>query len=408
MDLSVSAAVKLARDTLTSNPDLINMTVTGEVSSFKLYSSGHAYFTLKDERTSVSCVMFSSVVNRYEQLPEQGAQITVRCRVDLYLQRGQFQFQVLSWQPAGAGRLYEQFLKMRDYYQKAGYFAQENKQELPTIVEKIGVITSPKGAVIHDIVRTARQLCAEIDIQLYPVTVQGETTAREVVAGLDFFNRNREVDVIIIARGGGSIEDLWPYNDSLIVESAFRSVIPIVSAIGHESDHHLLDYVADYSVATPTMAAQLCWQKNAYYRSYLEEIDNKLQQIILRQLRMEQQHLDLLLSHSIIENPRGVFSEYGRQCTEMMANLDRNMNTYLAGLHSQVEHLHICLENLNPRSILKRGYATICDFSGKFIQSSREWQNKLNGKEFLIEWQDGKVKLSNYQSEIIGENSGKV
>ncbi len=396
MELSVSEAVKLARNTIASHPDLSRMTVTGEVSGFKLYSSGHAYFTLKDADASVSCVMFSSVVNQYEKVPKNGDLIKVLCKADLYVSRGQFQLQIFGWEPAGAGAYYEQFLQLHKFYQDKGYFDPQIKKQLPAIIRRVGVITSPKGAVIHDILRTSKQIFDGVNILLYPVTVQGETTAEEVTEGIEYFNKKQNVDVIIVARGGGSMEDLWPFNHPDIVEAAYKSTLPIISAVGHESDFHLLDYVADFTAATPTMAADFCWSNNALQVEAISDLARRLHQCVLQFLRVEQQRLDLIIHRSMIDDPTAAIDTSRKRLEDLDCKLSKNILNLLEREKTDLDHLKSLLESLNPRAILRRGYATVSDSTGKLIQSLRDWQ-KSKSDELTIDWHDGRIVLIDYR-----------
>ena len=255
--LSVSQLNEYVRRLLAGDPMLRSLRVQGEISGFKRYTSGHLYFTLKDEEACVSCVMFRSAAETLDFRPQDGQRVTIRGSASLYPQRGQFQLYVETMQREGVGELYMRFEALKRRLTAEGLFDQAIKKEIPAYPRVIGVATSRTGAVLRDIVRVARRRDPNISILLAPTSVQGAGAAGEIVHALEQLNRQGEADVILCGRGGGSIEDLWPFNEEIVARAIRASKIPVISCVGHETDFTIADFAADLRAPTPSAAGAM-------------------------------------------------------------------------------------------------------------------------------------------------------
>lgn len=255
---SVGEITQYIKDIIDGNDALQNIYIKGEISNLTKASSGHVYFTLKDKSSQLPCVMFRNFGFSSTNFNfKQGDQVMIRGSFSIYVPHGRYQFYVREIQQAGLGMLYQQFLLLKSKLEEEGLFDEKHKKTLIEVPEKIGVLTSPDGAVIHDIIKTLKRKYPLTELLLYPVMVQGEQAAAQIIQGLYYFNTNPDIDVIIIARGGGSFEDLWCFNDEKLARAIFNSIKPVISAVGHETDFTIADFVADYRAPTPTAAAEL-------------------------------------------------------------------------------------------------------------------------------------------------------
>ncbi|MDE0564273.1 exodeoxyribonuclease VII large subunit [Exiguobacterium sp. B2(2022)] len=253
--LPVSEVVRYVKRQLDDDVLLRQVAVIGEISNFKRYSSGHCYFTLKDDASRMKAVMFSRDAKQLQFEPKDGMKVIAVSRVTMYEATGDVQLYVELMRQDGIGLLYEQYEARKRELEEKGWFDADRKQLLPTFPERIGIVTSPKGAALHDIATTLRRRAPHVAITFAPVAVQGEMAAPQVASAIRWMNERTDCDVLIVGRGGGSIEELWAFNEDVVVEAIYASTIPIISAVGHETDYTLADFVADVRAATPTAAA---------------------------------------------------------------------------------------------------------------------------------------------------------
>jgi exodeoxyribonuclease VII large subunit len=252
--------------------------VEGEISNFSRAHSGHLYFDLKDDASQLRAVMWRSYAQRVPFEPENGQQVVCKGLINLYERRGQYQYQVEVMEPKGKGALQLAFEQLKEKLQKEGIFAPEHKKELPVLPQRLGIVTSPRGAAIIDILHTLDRRFARLQVLIYPVKVQGEGAAEEIVEGIDRFAARRDVDVIIVGRGGGSMEDLWAFNQEIVARAVFRCPIPVISAVGHEVDFTITDFVADIRASTPTAAAEMVIEKEEALRERIANFERRLLQ----------------------------------------------------------------------------------------------------------------------------------
>lgn len=264
---SVSEVNQYLKQLLESQSDLHHIPVLGEVSNFKRYASGHCYFTLKDEKSALKCVMFKSSAVRLSFTPRNGEKVVALGSLSVYERDGVYQLYVTAMRRQGIGDLMQAYESLKEKLMKEGLFDESRKKPLPRLPRAIGIITSPSGAAVHDIITVSRRRNKGVKLILYPVSVQGEEAAGEIVHAIDFFQRNHLADLLIVGRGGGSIEDLWAFNEESVVRAIAASKIPIISAVGHETDVTLSDFAADARAATPSQAAEFAVIDVAAYRN---------------------------------------------------------------------------------------------------------------------------------------------
>jgi exodeoxyribonuclease VII large subunit len=333
--------------------------VEGEISNFKIHTSGHFYFSLKDNDAQMPCVMWRSRNMALFFTPEDGMKVRAWGKITVYEKRGYYQFDVIKLQPAGVGELQQAFEQLKRKLHAEGLFDAQYKQPLPRYPERIGIVTSPTGAVIQDLVTILNRRFPGIEIILTPVRVQGEGAAMEIANAINMFNNYGKVDVIIIGRGGGSLEDLWAFNEEIVARAIFRSKIPIISAVGHEVDFTISDFVADVRAATPSAAAELAVPDRAELRNQLRFLQQQITDIAAARIRSERERLQALInSYSFRRTPDRI-RQYQQRIDELQHSLQLSLAHRLHLLSHQLQSLTQRLQALAPGAILKRGY-TIC------------------------------------------------
>ncbi|MDH7576228.1 MAG: exodeoxyribonuclease VII large subunit [Bacillota bacterium] len=361
------------RNLLEGDPVLNSIWVRGEISNFKFHTSGHLYFTLKDEAGSLRCVMFRSRSGQLSFLPANGMNVLVRGYISLYEREGSCQLYVEELTPDGLGALYLAYCQLKARLEREGLFASEHKKPLPFLPRKIGVITSPNGAAWHDLVTVMRRRFPGIPILLAPAAVQGEQAPMQLCAALAALNRRFDLDVIIMGRGGGSLEELWAFNTEEVVRAIFNSRIPVVSAVGHETDYTIADFVADLRAPTPSAAAELVVPARAELERKLYSLQNRLIQATLQILKGKQEQVrgnagrnfTCLLQNRAIVHQQEVKLLSLRLIQEMRKTWESN--------RTKIEVLAGKLNSLSPLTILQRGYS-LCwvPQTGQLIRSSRQ------------------------------------
>jgi len=368
----VSELTQLLKMTLETQFAAIS--VLGEASGVVLASSGHLYFTLKDSSGAMKVVMFRgqllrSTLNRLEN----GQQIVVRGTLSVYPLRGEMQIIASDMRLQGIGDIFAALEKLKKAYQEKGYFDPQRKKPLPLLPGRIGVVTSPTGAAVRDIVRILRRRFPGIALVIFPAKVQGEGAAAEIAAGIDYFNgapAEAGVDVLIVGRGGGSYEDLWAFNEEPVVEAIFRSRIPVISAVGHETDFTIADFVADLRAATPSAAAEIVVNRKDEFISHIDLLNNTLNRRMEAVFHLRRDALvDCVMDSSL--------TRYHSRLLEKMQRLDSNEFTLSAqaerlwrGRSEQLSQLTSALRSLNPEGILRKGYSITTAASGQVVKDS--------------------------------------
>jgi exodeoxyribonuclease VII large subunit len=367
---SVSQLDNYIKSYLTGSEYLSDFQVTGEISAYTVSSRGHAYFTIKDADAVMPCVMFSRYLSYVSFSPAIGIKVTVTGCMDFYVPGGKLQMQVMTMKEAGKGDLHEQYKQLFEKLSKEGLFAPEHKKQLPVLPRRIGVVTSASGRVISDIVNTLRKRNPYFDLLLYPASVQGENCPAEITEGINYFNEKKNVDVIIVARGGGSYEDLFGFNDESIARAVYACEIPVISAIGHEPDYTIIDYVADLRAATPTAAAE---QVMASYDDQKNIVDNlalSLDIAVNQFLGAKRSNLDMLANHKALHTPAFYAKQQLLVVDKCRSAMNTAMEAKVTSLQSEQKTIMGKLESLNPTNVLKRGYSYVSNADGKAVESA--------------------------------------
>lgn len=388
---------------------LSNFSVEGEISGFKRYPSGHCYFTLKDADSQISAVMFRYSAECLSFEPKDGLKVISYGKAGLYNSNGKFQFYVKSMKLVGKGDLHEQFNELFEKLNKEGLFDPSHKKKIPVLPRKIGVITSPQGAVIHDIITTLNIRNPHFDLTVFPAAVQGEACPVDFCRGIDYFSKNTDVDVVILARGGGSYEELFGFNDEALARKIYACRIPVISAIGHEVDKHISDYVADLSVATPTAAAEQVIGGLDDLTNFLTNKGLSLDAAMENFIHSRKTYLMTLSNHKALSAPSFYVdkqTERVRSCEKALSIIGTHMLTSnLSTLNNDNERLQNALnskisqktfelklfteklDSLGPLNVLKRGFSYITDEnSGKTFKSASELKT---GTEVKLVLSDG-------------------
>lgn len=333
--------------------------VKGELSGFKTYPSGHLYFTLKDEEASVSCVMFKGNASRLRFRPENGQKVILTARAALYDRDGRFQLMVSEMTADGIGDLYLAFEQLKSRLAGEGLFDQAHKKRIPLLPRAIGVVTSPAGAVIRDIIQVLSRRFPNFRLQLIPVPVQGEGAAAAIAAAIRRFNSLRSVDVLIVGRGGGSLEDLWAFNEEPVARAVYESAIPVISAVGHETDFTICDFVADLRAPTPSAAAELAVPVRREQEVKISQLQNQLALSLGRRLDRQRQRLQHILQNKIIRRPLELVDRRRLD----LDRLDLALRQAMQGRFGSFERAYSIqtgkLDALSPLKVLARGYGLV-------------------------------------------------
>lgn len=387
--VTVSQLNRYVAGLFSRNQALQNIMVRGELSNVKRYSSGHWYFNLKDPYAQVSGVMFKSYADRLKFKPQEGQEVLVTAQVSLYERNGSYQLNVRSMEPLGKGSLYLAYEQIKKALAQEGLFDPEHKNKLPTFPKTIGVVTSVSGAVIRDIIHVSKRRFPGAKIILYPAQVQGQGSAETLIRGIRYFNTRPDIDVLIVGRGGGSIEDLWSFNDEKLAREAFNSRIPLISAVGHETDFTILDFVADLRAPTPSAAAELALPDQVALRNGLDSVQKRLARGLENKLSAATYRLDRLASSPYLKSPYVRLEQRSQTLDLLEERLKRSLLTRLERSKNRFSRNASLLDSLSPLKVLGRGYSMVQDpDSGKTLSKAGAL---ALGQEIDVLMQDGKV-----------------
>ena len=333
--------------------------VRGEIRGFMQAASGHWYFTLKDEGAEVRCAMFAGSNRRLGFYPKTGDKVEVRARVSLYQPRGDYQLVVDGMRRAGLGNLYEQFLRLKEKLQREGLFDAERKKPIPKMALRIGVVTSLQAAALRDVITTLSRRAPYAKIVIYPSSVQGEDAPFELIEALRAADDRQEVDVLLLVRGGGSLQDLWAFNEEIVARAIYRCTIPVISAVGHEPDVTISDYVADVRAATPSNAAEIAVQDEAAIRSALRQLQLRLEQAEGRKLTQLRQRLDALAQKPVMKRPEAYLQQQELQLEMLRQRLEHAGTGVVQKNALRFQRAAAKLDALSPLKVLSRGYAMV-------------------------------------------------
>lgn len=364
--------------------------VEGEVSNFKPYPSGHLYFTLKDNASMLKAVFFNYQGRYPDGMIGDGMAVICRGRVDIYERRGEYQLIVSAIEPRGLGILQLKFQMLKEKLLKEGLFDQDKKKSLPVLPRVIGIVTSPVGAAIRDMLKVISEKFENMSVLIYPVRVQGEEAAFEIVEGIEYFNQTRSVDVIIVGRGGGSLEDLSPFNDEMVARAIYASLIPVVSGVGHEIDFTISDFVADVRAPTPTAAADMVVRAKTDFADAIEALKSQLEHSM--RTKLERCRLALYQQVMELKEKKELFVSHRMYLDELLNNLIHGFSTYFTARRTHFESLVQRLNDLNPEDILKRGYSiTLNKKTGEVVINSNQ---VAQGDELAVRLSQGGLDVT--------------
>jgi exodeoxyribonuclease VII large subunit len=347
--------------------------VEGEISNLRIPPSGHLYFTLKDDLSQIRVVLFRTEARNLRFLPENGLHVLCRGRVGLYEKRGEYQLVLESMEPKGVGALQLAFLQLKERLEKEGLFDSSHKRPLPMVPQKIGIITSPTGAVIRDMINVISRRFENVSLLLYPVRVQGEGASLEIARAIDDLNRRMDLDVVIVGRGGGSLEDLWAFNEEEVARAIYRSKIPVISAVGHETDYTIADFVADLRAPTPSAAAELVVSDKREMKRNIDHLEGLLESRVRKVLHQYQSELSYL--KKIILSPKKRIEDYFLRVDELAGRLSLSSSWFLGRKRENLDHLGERIYVQNPLQSMRGLQSDLLQFQRRLEQT---WRHRLD------------------------------
>ncbi len=370
--LSITQINEYIRSAMDKDPLLGNVAVSGEISNYKMYPSGHHYFTLKDDGAALKCVMFKGNAMRLRFRPENGMKVIAIGKISVYPRDGAYQLYCTAMAVDGVGDLHAAFEQLKAKLGAMGLFEQSHKKPLPRYPGTIGIITSSAGAAIHDMLRILRKRYPLTRVRLLPVRVQGVEAPPEITAAIRYANRHALADLLIVGRGGGSIEDLWAFNDERVAYAIYESGIPVISAVGHEPDVTISDYVADLRAATPSNAAELAVQDQETLRQTLDSMSAAMATALARQLKASRQHLQVLAASSCLQSPVVYLQQRRDHLAAAAERMGSAQYRFVNGKRQRFVGLTAKLDAMSPLKVLSRGYAMTQTADGSLLRSVRQ------------------------------------
>ena len=374
--LSVGQINDYIKNKLDNDPGLRNIAIRGELSNYKVYPSGHHYFTIKDETGAMKCVMFKSAALRLRFRPENGMKVIAMGSVTVYVRDGVYQLYCTGMVLDGIGDLYAAFEQLKSKLAAQGLFDPAHKKPLPKFPGTIGIVTSSAGAAIHDMLRILRKRYPLTQVKLLPVRVQGVEAPAEIAGAIAYANHHQLADLLIVGRGGGSIEDLWAFNDELVARAIYDSKIPVISAVGHEPDVTISDFVADLRAATPSNAAELAVPDHDALRQTLDEMQNAMALAVQAKVRRAAERLENLANRPVLKSPLASF-ESRKKALELLENrLISAQSGNIAKKRQRFVAQVSKLDAMSPLKVLTRGYALVAKEDGKLVRSVADVEPK--------------------------------
>lgn len=386
--ISVSELNEYVKMLIDNDEILAHVTVRGEISNFTNHRTGHFYLTLKDEGSLIKAVMFKGYASKLKFLPENGMKVIVRGRVSAFVRDGQYQIYIEAMEPDGIGALYIAYEQLKRKLTAEGLFDRSKKKPIPKIPTRIGIITSPTGAAVRDIINILGRrfpLCRPV---LYPSLVQGDGAPANIIAGIDYFNETKSADVLIVGRGGGSIEDLWAFNDEALCRRVAASQIPIISAVGHETDFTLCDFAASVRAPTPSAAAELAVPESAELARKIGNVQTRMELLCTQKIKLSRERLARLASSRSLTSPMNLIDDKRMALGVAEEKLYSRMEKILERKKAMLGASAAKLDALNPLSVVARGYSAVFADDGKLIKSVE--QTKV-GETVSFMLTDGKI-----------------
>lgn len=386
--LSVSQLNGYIQKSIDSDPLLYNVAVRGEISNYKVYPSGHHYFTIKDNDASLKCVMFRGSAGKLRFRPENGMQIIAIGRISVYPRDGVYQLYCNALSLDGVGDLHAAFEQLKKKLESQGLFDQDHKKPIPKYPDTIGIVTSSAGAAVHDMIRILRKRYPLTKVRLLPVRVQGAEAPGEIAAAIRYANIHKLADLLIVGRGGGSIEDLWAFNDELVARAIYDSEIPVISAVGHEPDVTISDYVADLRAATPSNAAELAVPDQDNLRQLLDGMIATMSASAYGQIRNARKRLSALADRPTLQKPTQYIVKRAERLSLAKTRLIGAQQNYIAKNKQNFVGLTSALDAMSPLKVLLRGYAVVQSDDGDIIRSQKQ---APSGTHIRISLRDGSL-----------------
>ncbi|CDA58858.1 exodeoxyribonuclease 7 large subunit [Clostridium sp. CAG:245] len=384
--ITVTDLNKYIKNKIDGDEMLNNVLVKGEISNFKNHYTGHMYFTLKDESSLIKCVMFKSYTTHLSFMPKDGMKVMVLGSVAVFERDGVYQIYAKAMKEDGLGSLYTAYEELKKKLEQEGLFEEAHKKKIPFMPKTIGVLTSNTGAVIRDIINVSTRRNPGVHIRLYPVPVQGPGAAEKIAEGIKFMNENKLADVLIIGRGGGSLEDLWPFNEEIVARAIYDSELPIISAVGHETDFTIADFVADLRAPTPSAAAELAVANIDDVRETLKLYNNRYKVALKKKIELMRLSYEKCMARPAYKNPTQKINEQYMVIDMKVKALQNNMMLKLKEAKTSFVKETAKLDSLSPLKTLTRGYSIVTEQDGKIIKSV----NDLNsGEKVNLRLSDG-------------------
>lgn len=367
--IKVSELNNYIKSVIDNDERLNNVYIKGELSNFKRHYTGHLYFTLKDETSLIKCIMFKSYTTYLNFEPKDGMSVVILGTVSVFERDGVYQIYAKGMEPDGMGALYTAYEQLKEKLSLEGLFDEKYKKPIPVLPKAIGVVTSKTGAVIRDIINVTTRRFPNVNIKLYPSAVQGEGAAETIVKGIEFFNREKNVDTIIIGRGGGSLEDLWSFNEEITARAIFASELPIISAVGHETDFTIADFVADLRAPTPSAAGELAVPDINEVKWKLQNINGRLSNALKKKSDNLKIKLDSLKNTKVLKEPLEIVHRKMLDTDKYIKDLEKVFSLKIKDNHIKLATQMGRLENLSPLKTLMRGYSVVENLEGKVVNS---------------------------------------
>ena len=385
MAISVTELNSYIKNKIADDEYLNNVLIKGEISNFKNHYTGHMYFTLKDENSLIKCVMFKTYAQKLNFMPKDGMKVFVLGGVSVFFFVGVYQIYVKAMQEDGVGILYKKYEELKQRLEQEGYFAEEHKKAIPQMPKIIGVLTSQTGSVIRDIINVSTRRNPNVNIRLYPVPVQGEGAAEKIADGIKFMNKNQLADVLILARGGGSLEDLWPFNEEIVAHAIYNSEIPVISAVGHETDFSISDFVADLRAPTPSAAAELAVPDVYEVKQKINSYQNRLRLSLVKKVEIMKLRYEKCMSSRVLKEPLRNINDNYLKVDTYIKKLENIIKTKQKEEKTKYVELVAKLDTLSPLKTLTRGYSLV-EKNNNIIKSAKDVNT---GDKIDLKFSDG-------------------
>ena len=371
MAITVSDLNKYMKEKIAEDEYLNNILIKGEISNFKNHYTGHMYFTLKDEKSLIKCIMFKSYATKLTFMTKYGMKVMILGSVSVFERDGVYQIYARAMEEDGLGDLYTRYQELKKRLEQQGLFEEEHKMKIPMMPRVIGVLTSQTGSVIRDIINVSTRRNPNVYIRLLPVPVQGEGAAEKISNGIEYMNKNKLADVLILARGGGSLEDLWPFNEEIVAHSIYNSEIPIISAVGHETDFTIADFVADLRAPTPSAAAELAVPDIYEVKRKIETYQDRLRNSLIKKLELMNLRYEKCMSSSVFKEPLRKINDNYIKLDNCIKQIENSIKVKHEKEKTKYIELIAKLDALSPLKTLYRGYS-ITEKNNKVIKSKEE------------------------------------